>query len=185
MNKIFLLSLMAFAAMTMSQCVKDDGSSADGGHDSIIDTTGSSDEYVDLGLRSMTLWKKTNEKNTADFSNGFYTYDEAVAAFGDDLPTQEQFEELLHSCQWNWVEAGYYIVVGQNKNYIIMPADGFCDCTGGLCYPRTYGFYWSSTPAGSEKAWYLNFYSNGVYMYKDQRCFANSVRLVKKQLNIK
>jgi hypothetical protein len=177
MNKLMILSLMTFAAMTMSRCVKNDDSSSDSGNTS-IDTT-RPNEYVDLGLRSMTLWKKTNEKNTADFSNGFYTYDEAVAAFGDEFPTMEQFEELMHSCEWNWVGLGYYIVVGRNKNYITLPADGFCDCMGGFCYPRTYGFYWSSTPAGSEKAWYLNFYSNEVYMYKDKRCFANSVRLVK------
>ncbi|MBP5545836.1 MAG: hypothetical protein J6X59_00945 [Bacteroidales bacterium] len=174
-----LLSLMTFAALTMSQCVKNDSSSSDRGHNNTIDTTGSTDEYVDLGLRSMTLWKKTNEENTAEFSNGFYTYDEAVAAFGNNLPTMEQFEELLQSCQWNWVDAGYYIVVGRNKKYITLPANGFCDCMGDFCYPRTYGFYWSSTPAGAEKAWYLNFYSNEAYLYKDNRCFANSVRLVK------
>ena len=178
MNKLMFLSLMTFAALTMSQCVKNDGSSNDRGHNIIVDTTGS-DEYVDLGLRSMTLWKKSNEKNTAEFSNGFYTYEEAVAAFGNKLPTKEQFEELRQSCEWNWVDIGYYIVVGRNKNYIILPAEGFCDCMGEYCYPRTYGFYWSSTPAGSTKAWYLNFNSNEVYMYKDKRCFANSVRLVK------
>lgn len=170
---------MAFAALIMSQCAKNDSSSTDRDHNNIIDTTGGSDKYVNLGLRSMTLWKKTNEVNTADSSNGFYTYDEAVAAFGSNLPTKDQFEELLQSCEWNWVDAGYYIVVGRNKNHITMPANGFYDCMGEFCYPRTYGFYWSSTPANSEKAWYLNFYSKEVYMYKDKRCFANSVRLVK------
>ncbi|HJJ45480.1 MAG TPA: hypothetical protein O0Y17_00165 [Methanocorpusculum sp.] len=43
--------------------------------------------YVDLGLPSGTLWKDKNE------SGGFYTYDEAMKAFGNNLPTMEQFEE--------------------------------------------------------------------------------------------
>lgn len=176
--------MMAIATLTMPRCAKNNGyPSSDGGDpDDIVDTV-VSDEYVDLGLRSMTMWKRTNEKNAADPSNDFYTYDEAVAAFGNNLPTKEQFVELQQSCQWNWVDAGYYIVVGPNKNYILMPAAGFLDCYGGLYYARSYGFYWSSTPDGPTKAWYLNFYSGEVYMYKDKRCYANSVRLVKNNLN--
>ena len=177
MNKLLLLSMMAIATLTMPQCVKNDESSSSHSHDTIVDTT-ISDEYVDLGLRSMTLWKKTNEKNAADPINGFYTYDEAIAAFGNNLPTREQFLELVQSCEWNWGVAGYYIVVGPSKKYILLPAEGFRDCMGEFSYPSTYGFYWSSTPDGATKAWYLNFYSNDVYMYKDKRCYANSVRLV-------
>lgn len=178
MSKLLLLSMMAFAALTMSHCVKNDESSSSDSPDSIVDTA-SSDEYVDLGLRSMTLWKNANEKNAADPTNGFYTYDEAITAFGNNLPTREQFMELMRSCEWNWVSVGFYIVVGPNKNYITLPAAGFRDCMGEFSYPSTYGFYWSSTPDGSTKAWYLNFYSNDVYMYRDKRCYANSVRLVK------
>lgn len=142
---------MAFAALVLSQCAKNDEGSGkrDGGHD---DSTYVADEYVDLGLRSMTLWRNANEKNAADPTGGFYTYDEALAAFGDKLPTKEQFMELKQSCEWNWVGAGYYIVVGPNKNYILLPAEGFCDCQGVFCYPRAYGFYWSSTPDGSHES---------------------------------
>lgn len=179
-----LLFLLAIATLTLPQCAKNDEGSGSGGGEpgNTVDTV-ISDEYVDLGLRSMTLWKSANEQNAADPSNGFYTYDEAIDAFGDKLPTKEQFIELQQSCKWNWVDAGYYIVVGPNKNYIIMPAAGFRDCQGGFYYARSYGFYWSSTPEGPTKAWYLNFYSGEVYMYKDERCYANSVRLVKKSID--
>ena len=184
MKKLLLLSLLAFAALPLSQCAKNDESSSTPTdnpppHDSAPDA----DEYVDLGLRSLTLWKSTNEKNAANPDNDFYTYDEALAAFGNNLPTMEQFLELKQSCEWRWVDLGYYIVVGPNNNYITMPAAGFCDCMGAYCYPRAYGFYWSSTPDGPTKAWYLNFYSNEVYLYHDQRCYANSVRLVKNSIN--
>lgn len=180
MKKLFLFPLMAFAALALSQCAKnDEGSGEQGGGHKPDDSTSVTDEYVDLGLMSMTMWKSANEKNAANPDNDFFTYDEAVATFGNSLPTREQFMELRQSCEWHWVDAGYYIVVGPNKNYILLPAEGFCDCMGEFCYPRTYGFYWSSTPNGSTKAWYLNFYRNNIYMYNDKRCYANSVRLIK------
>ena len=180
MKKLLLLSLMSLAALTMAHCGKNDegsGGGVPGSHDSNVDTV-STNEYVDVGLISMTMWKSTNEKNEADPKNGFYTYDEAVAAFGDKLPTVEQFNELRRSCKWLWINVGYK-VIGPNNRYIILPAAGFRDCNGVVNYNKSYGFYWSSTPDGAEKAWYLNFYSNEVYMYNYKRCYANSVRLVK------
>ena len=184
MNKLLLLSLMAFAALTMPQCVKNEertssvaGEQANNG--------GNADEYVNLGLKSRTWWKEANEKNPADPEKGFYTYDEAVAAFGDNLPTIQQFRELRQSCEWVWVSVGLYIVVGPNGNYILLPAAGFRDCSGVLCYERSYGFYWSSTPDGATRAWYMNFYVDDVYMYNYDRCYANSVRLVKNEQIIK
>lgn len=180
MKKLLLLSLMSLVALALVQCGKNDEGSGSGGTDntdSIVDTVGT-DEYVDLGLISMTMWKSVNEKNEADPKNGFYTYDEAVAAFGDKLPTMAQFDELRRSCKWLWITVGYK-VIGPNNRYIILPASGFRDCNGIPCYNKTYGFYWSSTPDGPTKAWYLNFYSDDVYMYNYNRCYANSVRLVK------
>lgn len=41
------------------------------------------DDYIDLGLPSGTLWKKTAEQ-------GYYTYEEALSKFQDHLPTKEQ-----------------------------------------------------------------------------------------------
>ena len=64
---------------------------------------GTNEEYVDLGLPSGTKWKNENEVNTADAVYDFYTYDEAVAAFGNALPTKEQFQELKDSCRWSWM----------------------------------------------------------------------------------
>ncbi len=48
-------------------------------------------KFVDLGLVSGTLWKRDNEKG------GLCTYDIAKARlrFENELPTKEQFEELL------------------------------------------------------------------------------------------
>ena len=180
MKGLLLFLVMGLAALTMTQCSKDNGRQDHSGTVVIVDPN--EDEYVDLGLVSMTLWKASNEKNEADAETDYFTYDEAVALFGDKLPTMEQFYELMHSCRWEWVSLGFYKIIGPNGHYILLPASGCRDCNGEVDYDRRYGFYWSSTPDDDMKAWYLNFYSREIYMYRHYRCFANSVRLVERQL---
>ena len=126
--------------------------------------------YTDLGLRSGTIWKNFN-------ATGFYTYDEAVSQFGSRLPSKEQWEELKAECQWTWTGSGYK-VTGPNGNSITLPAAGLRVCSGSVDYVGSYGYYWSSTPAGSDSAWYLFFSSVFVGMINDRRCSGLSVRLV-------
>ena len=128
-------------------------------------------QYVDLGLPSGTLWKSSNEKG------GLYTYDEAVSKFGGKLPTREQWEELKGMCTWTWTGKGYR-VTGENGKSIVLPAAGYRDCDGNMDVVGSYGYYWSSTPRGSETAWELNFGSDGVGMGSYGRCRGHSVRLV-------
>ena len=127
--------------------------------------------WVDLGLPSGTLWKSTNEKGV------YYTYDEAVSQFGDNLPAREQFEELKAFCTWEWNGKGY-VVKGDNGNSIVLPAAGGRDCDGDVFYVGAGGYYWSSTPYDSDDAWDLYFNSSGFYMYDNDRCDGQSVRLV-------
>ena len=129
-------------------------------------------EYVDLGLPSGTLWKSKNE----DIQ--YYTFDEAVSQFGDNLPTAAQCSELITYCTWEWYGKGY-IVKGGNGNFILLPAAGLRRCDGGVNFAGSLGYYWSSAPSGSEEACYLGFYSDEVSMYSDYRCYGRSVRLVK------
>ncbi len=128
--------------------------------------------YVDLGLPSGTLWKDQNE------AGGFYSYDQAMAKFGSSLPTKEQLEELKNSCRWTWNGNGYK-VEGPSGESIVLPAAGFRSCGGSVCRVGSVGNYWSSTPDGSESAWYLYFGSGGVNMYNGGRCGGHSVRLVR------
>ena len=126
--------------------------------------------YVDLGLPSGTLWKDKNEP-------GFYSYDQAVSLFGSSLPSQGQLEELRSICVWTWTGRGYK-VVGPSGASIVLPAAGFRYCNETVHDIGAYGIYWSSTPDGSEKAWYLRFDSGEVDTYSYDRCFGRSVRLV-------
>ena len=128
--------------------------------------------YVDLGHQSGTLWKDQNESG-----QDLYTYNEAVAQFGDKLPTKEQLEELKTKCSWQWTGSGYK-VTGPNGNFITLPAAGFRYCDGNTDYIGSNGYYWSSTPDGSDNAWRLYFNSNEVDMYSSYQCSGISVRLV-------
>lgn len=129
--------------------------------------------YVDLGLPSGTLWKDQNE------AGGFYTYDQALAKFGSSLPTKEQLEELKNSCRWTWNGNGYK-VEGPSGESIVLPAAGYRGCDGSVGRVGSGGYYWSSTPNGSEGAWYLYFSSGLVDMDYVSRCGSQSVRLVRK-----
>ncbi|MBR4787038.1 MAG: hypothetical protein IK013_04065 [Bacteroidales bacterium] len=127
--------------------------------------------YVDLGLPSGTKWKDKNEEG------GFYTYEEAVSKFGNKLPTKVQFEELLNSCTWSWTGSGYK-VTGPNGQSITLPAAGSRYCSGGVYSVGSNGYYWSSTPIGSDSAWFLYFHSGYHSMKYYGRCGGLSVRLV-------
>ena len=116
--------------------------------------------WVDLGLPSGTLWKDKNEEG------GFYTYDQAMAKFGNSLPTREQLEELKSSCRWTWRGNGYD-VEGPNGNSIFFPTYGSLGCC------------WSSSLYDSERAWDLYFNSSEVAMDGNNRCHTISVRLVR------
>jgi len=129
--------------------------------------------YVDLGLPSGTLWKEENE------AGGLYTYDQAVAKFGNALPTNAQLEELKTACRWTWTGSGYQ-VEGPSGKTITLPALGGSTCDGKANYVGSRGYYWSSAPSSvSGNAWFLFFQSGEVGMYDCNRCDGQSVRLVR------
>jgi len=129
-------------------------------------------ECVDLGLPSGTLWKPFNEE-------GYYTYNEAIDKFGDNLPTKDQWKELRDNCNWEWQNNGYE-VTGPNGNTIFLPAKGYCIGTE-VHGVGTYGYYWSSTC--ESYAYCMNFYVGNNYIFVDGDCrkYGNSIRLVGKK----
>ena len=128
---------------------------------------------VDLGLPSGTLWKNANEGG----DNARYTYNEAVSRFGNKLPTKQQLEELKNKCTWTWTGNGYK-VTGPSGESITLPAAGVRDYYNLVGGVGTRGYYWSSTPIDSDRAWDLGFDSSGVRMGNGLRSFGISVRLV-------
>ena len=131
--------------------------------------------YVDLGLPSGTLWKDQNELA------GLYTFEQAKEKFGNNLPTNEQWEELQTSCRWTWTGSGYE-VEGPSGESITLPAAGRRFGKAGTVYfAGSEGSYWSSTPHASEKfAFFLLFTSDeGPGMSVYDRGGSLSVRLVR------
>ncbi|MCR4812000.1 MAG: hypothetical protein K5867_05330 [Bacteroidales bacterium] len=134
-------------------------------------------EYVDLGLPSGTKWKTLNE-------NGYFKYDGAVAIFGKELPSKEQWEELKEKCKWVWVDgdgdiqSGYY-VVGPNGKRIFLPAAGVRYGFGGVSDVGVGGYYWSSSYFSEDSACDMYFDSGNVYMSDSYRGDGHSVRLVR------
>jgi len=148
--------------------------------DSIIDRIDGAfidpDQWVDLGLPSGTLWKNTNETNPND-NHDFYTYDEAMKKYGDQMPTKEQWDELKDCCEWTWEGTGYK-VTGWNGYSIFLPIANYSDCDDLVHYVGSNGFYWSSMSNSSEFARILNFNSGEVFIGFCRRDYCRSVRLV-------
>lgn len=179
MKKYFKLLGIAFMAtslcVAMASCNKDKDNDESDTPDSGIATAG----YVDLGLPSGTKWKADNEANPND-ENDFYTYDKALAAFGNQLPTKEQFQELIDNCLWSWNDTKKGYDIRNNGNTIFLPAAGDSDCDGNVQCVGSRGGYWSSMPDDSEEAWYLfiPFSSGDARINNRPRCNGLSVRLV-------
>ena len=128
--------------------------------------------YVDLGLPSGRLWASEN-------AEGYYTYDEAKAQFGELLPKPEAFEELWEECRWLWdVKEKRMVVVGPNQNTIFLPASGYrSGASGGLNNVGSGGYYWSDASYSQAIARSLYFSSGGVYpLYCNGRAHGFSVR---------
>lgn len=128
------------------------------------------DGYVDLGLRSGTLWKTTDE-------DGFYEFEEATDQYGRGVPNQQEWEELRSQCDWTWTGAGYN-VVGPSGRTIYFSTGGFRGCSGKVVGAGERGDYWTSDAVEGGKAWFFDFGPGRAGLVVDKRCNGLSVRLV-------
>lgn len=135
-------------------------------------------EYIDLGLPSHTRWRGINE------DCGLITYEDAVEIYKNKLPNKNQLIELRDHCEWTITEHGYK-VTGPNGNYIILPAEGYRNCSGQLSGIGVVGSYWSSTKQDAESAWRIGFepgkirHTTKISVTNHLQCYGRSIRLVK------
>ena len=132
------------------------------------------DGYVDLGLPSGTLWKTTDEK-------GYFQCDSAIDKYGCNLPTKEQFEELIALCQSDWDETKHgRTFLASNGKRIFFSASGSYGINGGLEEVGAGGYYWSSTSYNDQGyKWFFLFGSNGMWMRYVPKSRKLSVHLVR------
>jgi hypothetical protein len=133
--------------------------------------------WVDLGLPSGTLWM---DQDVWTRDTTLYTYDEAVARYGNQMPTVFQMSELIYGCQWLW-QGDHHKVVGPNGNSIHLSALGFFLCDGSFHSKGGLGAYWTSTAiASAAKARCLLFDSLNISSPEAGAvCCKMSVNLVK------
>jgi len=100
------------------------------------------------------------------------------------MPTKKNFEDLLANCTVSsTTQGGKYgsLFTGKgdySDNSVFFPAAGFCN-SGSVGGTGNYGFYWSSTPDGSNIAYDLNFYlGNHQYVGNYARGIGFSVRAI-------
>lgn len=126
--------------------------------------------YIDLGLPSGTIWKKANE-------TGFYTFDQAFGRFYNNLPSEEQWEELKNNCEWTWTGNGYR-VIGPNNSVLFLPASGYQKCNGNEKGAGYCAYYQSVTNIDEYQVWGLGFDSDKIIIDVLRRCEGLCVRLV-------
>lgn len=129
--------------------------------------------YVDLGLPSGILWAEENEP-------GVYTFEETVEKFrGKDMPSMEEFRELVDNCTWTWNGTGYTIV-GVTGDSILLPLLPIKDCQGNMENNPTTGRYWSAEVYDELEGWGLYFDENKVWTTMSFiKCMALPVRKIR------
>lgn len=130
-------------------------------------------KYIDLGLPSGNLWAEQNEE-------GYYTFDEAVAKFGDCLPTKEDFEELVAHCWKRWDnERKGMELMSDNGAKIFFPALGWVCNEKSLDTDSCY--CWTDTEYNDKFGYYVRFNESGCSSltcgYMSDK---NTVRLIKR-----
>ena len=122
----------------------------DGYNKVVKDSVSVGSEFVDLGLPSGTLWSSDYVKKD-DNDMTIYATQENGADY--EIPTYEQFKELMDECKWeqksekNWTEGGFYywhewaICLGPNGNKITFERTGLYEATD--CLTKTTEiFFW-------------------------------------------
>ena len=84
-----------------------------------VDLRGNNTDYIDLGLPSGTLWSTSFEKESDTFL--YLPYNKAISL---NIPTQEQWEELMNICKWKG-ESGMFCCVGPNGAVLSFAKTGY------------------------------------------------------------
>ncbi len=125
-------------------------------------------EFIDLGLPSGNLWATENE--VAENGQPLYaTFDEAVKQFGENLPTQEDWQELIDNVPHLWDKKRQGLLfVARNGNELFLPA-------------KTAKSYWTSSKEHKDFAFCYVFWANGACELDCTRnIIVKAVRLIKK-----
>lgn len=146
-------------------------------------------------VNSKTVYADSTYQYSSRNSLGFFTYtslgrnisggtrDAATVALGEKyrMPTRDEMQELVDSCQWEWGKIGTrygYWVTGPSGARIFLPAGG-CKESKRTLYSNKQGYYWTATYGIQTDAYCLNFGNDDVYMGNYVRWLGRNIRPVK------
>ena len=163
---LLLLSVLTLSAQSLVVKVKlTDGTVKEFAVSEVQEIAFDQEPYVDLGLKSGIKWASMNVDTTSVDGPGTpLKWDEAESAMKTKwslyenrewrLPTKEEFQELIESCDWSEYKdesgkvVGYKVAKkGQENVFIILPFDD--------------DGYWSNSVYGDGMAWSLRVNDSG------------------------
>lgn len=134
---------------------------------------GDSQDYVDLGLPSGTLWKKYDEQ-------GFYSVEEAKGKYFNLLPSYDQMIELFNKCKSVKFSDDGVTFTGNNGATLFMRT-GYRDCTGSIRKLKVFGYWCSACKAGCVYSFKFNDKETGDDIeFGEMDCIGLHLHLVKK-----
>ncbi len=138
-------------------------------------------EFVDLGLPSGTLWSADYETDGEEVK--YLPYEDAERY---DIPTKEQFSELLESCQWEFTyidtTSRKYTCIGPNGNHVVFSSRGYKLAGSKREIEKIFFWVKSMSEDSTKEAVYLYYQSGEIK--KLEELFSGSMlplRLVKKK----
>lgn len=99
----------------------------------------STPKWIDLGLPSRTLWKSTNE------IGGLYDIRESEILFKNQMPTLDDWKELLNNTQQKWDPERKGYTVFNKYGSFFLPAEGCYDPEENYLKALGFGYYLTST----------------------------------------
>ena len=136
--------------------------------------------YIDLGLPSGNLWADCNIGANEPLNSGtYYTIDEIGV---DNIPTEDDFQELLDNCHYlfftkNGIDV--YRFTGPNGNRIYLPATSFMYNGVIQGAAKGTGFYLTSTPI-LDGIRYLYFSYKDIKICSGFKHYGRCIRTIKR-----
>ena len=130
-------------------------------------------EWVDLGLASGTLWAAQPEE-------GYYTYDEAREAFGGQIPSEWQWNELIKSCyiEYTYGKRSLLKLTGKKGNTLVIQSTGLMDSSSKPHDLDKFSFWAFNTAHYDSK--YAFVFGNLMEVMQTKKSYRYAVLLVNK-----
>ena len=129
-----------------------------------------------ISITKRSQGKSYELEGTKTEIGGIKRYDAATALWGDgwQMPSKQDFEELMDNCTFEWTSLGRVkgckVISKINGNYIFLPATGLINSESysGFYYPgnlHRWAQYWCSTPSYSDDAYgFWGIYGDKIFI---------------------